>query len=1007
MFSQKPSLIHYNFKYFNINMPLPDFAQKMMVVFFLSVKSLLYGQEISSFTSTHIELPDVYSNRTTNDVLLDHKGTIWIANNNGLFYYDGIRCQQFLNKNITPDQTGIIYQLAEDSHQNLWLLSQNGLFILNAYRDQFIAPEKMGVPEVFFQNANLSICRGTEHDILILSQNTIYRYHNNRFSIWANLPDVLPKYNTRINMFYSKKHDHIYISFRGALLICNKDGAVFKSWKAKYPNNLVADINPGTLPVRITSALGDSVSVFFHLDPSWVSQFHFLPHQNTYLISYPNKVINGLSIDEIYRYFLFKYKKNLDFQHIGGVQIIRLNKDIIALASYEGVLLLTFHPSKFKYYKQTFDKRVRAIQEDAYGHLIFGTYDGTQYFQKNNGSLRKIGPDVLNAWSILPINKTQNQFIMQGEDKRNRLYFLNCTPTNVSIREAPVKIGNDKYQSFNTCMVLDEKAEGVWHITNDHKLSFYDIKNNTNTSFLPLLSERGEKTMLKHDDIWLGGNEGLWRFTAPDFSTLTYTNISHTIPHAIRKLSINTLYLDKYQNLWIGTNSKGLFRYNIPTGQYEQFTTENGLAENAVFSMLSTQNDNVFWLGTGNGLSRFDFSQRWFDNYYTEDGLCNNEFNTAATYHANDGTIYMGGQNGINYFQPDSFRTNNQSLRQYLIISLNEFTPALERKNIFLPVGASLEIFPSMQVIEINFRSDDYFKTQHLHFKYRIPGIIDTWQLLNYSDKAIFPYLPAGKHVIEVQMKNHRGMWASTERYYLVVHPKWYQTWWFRLALAISIILFLYGLYTLRLRQLRQEFNLRQQITHDLHDSLGSRIYLLRSLSNQITNPLTNDQDKQIQLHRFEALSQDIFKSIRDYIWAFDPTQDSIYQLFDRMDDFAENYLSHLVSNVDISRYTSDGNSKVGPRLKHNLMNIYQEVLTNIVKHTHVDVIVIHLSAAHKIISIQITNQHHGYKNNSAPNDEVHKLGHNNLQYRLKEIGGNMTTDISKEVQLTNISVPF
>jgi hypothetical protein len=989
-------------------MPLPDFALKTMVILLLSVKSLLYGQEIPSLTTTHIELPDVYSNRTTNDILLDQKGTIWIANNNGLFYYDGIRCQQFLNKNIPPDQTGIIYQLAEDSHQNLWLLSQNGLFILNAYRDQFIAPENMEIPELFFQDANLALCRGADQDIFILCQNTIYRYYNNHFSTWATLPDVLPKYNTRINLFYSKKHDHIYISFGGALFICNKEGSVFTSWKAKYPDNFVADINPGTLPIRITSALGDSVSVFFHLDPRWVSQFHFLPHQNTYLISYPDKVINGFSIDEIYRYFLFKYKKNLDFQHIGGVQIIRLNKDILALASYEGILLLTFNPPKFKYYKQTFDKRVRAIQEDAYGHLIFGTYDGTRYFQKNNGSLRKTGPDVLHAWSILPTNKTRNQFIMQGEDIHNRLYFLDCTPTNVSVKKPPVAIGNDKYQSFNTCMALDEEAGGVWHITNDNKLSFYDLNNNTNTTFSPLLSERGEKVMLKHGGIWLGGNEGLQRFTTPDFSTLTYTNISHTIPQTIRKLSINTLYLDKYQNLWIGTNSKGLFKYHIPTGQYEQFTTEDGLAENAVFSMLSTQNDTVFWLGTGNGLSRFDFSHRWFDNYYTEDGLSGNEFNTAATYRATDGTIYMGGQNGINYFHPDSFSTNHQSLRQYLIISLNEFAPTLERKNMFLPVGGSLEIFPSMQVIEISFRSNDYFKTQQLHFKYRIPGIIDTWQQLNYSDKAIFPYFPPGKYVIEVQMKNHRGMWALPERYYLIVHPHWYQTWWFWLALALFIVLFLYRLYTFRLKQLRQEFNLRQQITHDLHDSLGSRIYLLRSLSHQITNPLSSEQYKKEQLRHFETLSQDTFKSIRDFIWAFDPTQDSIHQLFDRMDDFAENYLSPLVSTVDISRYAPDGDSSVGPRLKHHLMNIYQEVLTNIIKHTHVNAVNIQLRSDHKTITIQIFNQHRGYKNTSDPAQSGHKMGQYNLQHRLEEIGGDMTlSEVNKEVQLIKISVHY
>ncbi len=972
----------------------------------------VYGQVNKEITLTHIQLPDIHSNRTTNDILQDQRGTLWIANNNGLFLYDGVKCQAYANDNIHPVQMGAVYNIAEDEYQRLWLNTQHGLFILNKPRNQYISPRSIGISDSILFAPNLNFCRGTKKELFILSGNTIYIYKNGILHVWARYP-TMPPLNSqkKVIMMYDKKKEQIFFYSPGNIFcIFKKNGIVNSSWNIQNEDKAITYSDPKTLILTITNTFADSVTVFVSLQPdSTITPLHFDGSNGTFTSTSQKSLSNDFSLADIYTYFIDRYRPDLSLKNIGSVKIFRISPDVLALTSYEGILLLKIQYPKFKYLKESLGQRIRAIQEDAFGHLIFGTYEGTKYLHKKHGSLRQLSADYpspwsLCAWSILPISHQMDHFVMQGEDKTNILYFIRSTPMGVRIVKQMNNIGNIKARSFNTCMAYDQVLQGIWHITNDNHLTFYDISSSQNRSFYPVIHERGERAMIRQgDDIWFGGSEGLQRLSTPDFNTKSYENLTYTIPISIRNLNINTMFLDNNQHLWIGTNATGIFRYEIKSGAIEQFTTNDGLSENSVFSILAEKGDSVLWLGTGKGLSRLDVKKRWFDNYYKEDGLSDNEFNTASTLRGLDGTFYMGGQNGINYFHPDSFKTNPQTLIHYAIIKLQN-NGVHDLSQLMLSTGDSLEISSNVQIIEVNFRSDDYFHTNQVYYRYRIPGIIDDWQYLSNADKTLFPKLPAGRYYMEVQAKGVRGMWSSNAHYSLIILPKWHETWWFKIAVTLLICMTLYGIYRIRIRFLRREFDLRQQISHDLHDELGSRIFLMRSLSDQITNPLTPNEEKQNKLKRLEEISQDTFQSIRDFIWAFDPRQDDVNQLFERMEDFAENYLSPLIPELNIEHAETTVQKRISPRVKHHVLNIYQELLTNMVKHTHCQSIHITLRCYEQTLLVHIMNQHTGLKPREKENP-LQIFGQESIQNRLREINGQMNWQEKSQIQSITVSV--
>lgn len=60
---------------------------------------------------------------------------------------------------------------------------------------------------------------------------------------------------------------------------------------------------------------------------------------------------------------------------------------------------------------------------------------------------------------------------------------------------------------------------------------------------------------------------------------------------------------DKNGNLWFGTVGEGVYKYDGKL--FTQFTMEDGLSSNAVFSLLEDKSGNI-WFGTSNGICRSD-----------------------------------------------------------------------------------------------------------------------------------------------------------------------------------------------------------------------------------------------------------------------------------------------------------------------------------------------------------------------------------------------------------------
>ncbi|MDB5391843.1 MAG: putative two-component system sensor kinase [Planctomycetaceae bacterium] len=133
--------------------------------------------------------------------------------------------------------------------------------------------------------------------------------------------------------------------------------------------------------------------------------------------------------------------------------------------------------------------------------------------------------------------------------------------------------------------------------------------------------------------IWLGTQNGLYRFDGVRFAT-----IDDTKGFSLKNVWIDDLVEDQEQNLWLATDNSGLVQ--LRDGTTTQFGVSDGMPSEHVRCLLVSQSGKL-WIGTDKGLACLD--QGTFQVFQVEQGLGSND--VQALCETSDGTIWIGGGN--------------------------------------------------------------------------------------------------------------------------------------------------------------------------------------------------------------------------------------------------------------------------------------------------------------------------------------------------------------------------
>jgi methyl-accepting chemotaxis protein len=318
-------------------------------------------------------------------------------------------------------------------------------------------------------------------------------------------------------------------------------------------------------------------------------------------------------------------------------------------------------------------------------------------------------------------------------------------------------------------------------------------------------------------------------------------------PHSLGRGWVMSIHIDDAKNVWFGTEG-GLTCLPDGSQQMRRYTVEDGLPHDSVTSILEDPSGSL-WLGTNRGLSKFVDAVRLpekpqFLNFDAHDGLQGKEFAPGAAFRARSGTLYFGGQRGLNHFFPDDIQRNPEPPRVVftdLRIFNKSAKPGADGSPLEKSITETREITLSHKhsVVTFEFAALNYVLPQKNQYEYMLDGIDPGWNRVGTRHTANYTSLPHGRRLFRVRASNNDGVWSTEDAVLaLTVKPRLHQTvyfWGFLLIIAAGLS---YGAYHLRVatlkarerdlarrveeatRGLREERDLRREAQERLHRDL-------------------------------------------------------------------------------------------------------------------------------------------------------------------------------------------
>lgn len=233
-------------------------------------------------------------------------------------------------------------------------------------------------------------------------------------------------------------------------------------------------------------------------------------------------------------------------------------------------------------------------------------------------------------------------------------------------------------------------------------------------------------------------------------------------PTSLSDDTVYALHVDRHGELWVGTAGGGLDRMIGSSAAPDTVRFENqagftSMPSQVVYGIESDREARL-WLSTNNGLTRLDPRARGSKFFHEAHGLQGEEFNFNAHYRGRDGTLYFGGNNGFNAFQPDAV-TRYAPPPRVVLTSVARLNQQLAPQDLPGP-ARPLKLSYHDKLLTFEFAALDFTSPANNRYAYQLEGFDAGWIDAGALHRATYTNLDAGKYVFKVRAANADDVWT-------------------------------------------------------------------------------------------------------------------------------------------------------------------------------------------------------------------------------------------------------
>ena len=852
----------------------------LLYIIFTLFFDQVIGQEPSYlFVKTN---PDL-GNRAITCMTTDSNNHMWIGTyGGGLKRYDGLNVETYSHNPFSQSSVSnsTVFDLVFNQNHGLWIATQNGinLFDPNTKTFSLFNPisEIISAHALCEINDNLLIV-GT-HQKGIYFFNTITKTFNK-----IGIPETIDENGLLINDIIIDQLSRIWVGTNYGIFNVDKNAMMlsrlsFRGSENITPNNTevlslevdhIGNIWIGTVDDGLFKILPGGVNSFEveHYKISNKRIFSVKEYDNKFmLLGSENDGLFFVSFEgEILNRYLKEKGNEFGVQSNSIWSILCDAKNRIWLGSYNQGLV-KFDPNHFKFQFlqnnsesiiRPFPLSISSIVKDNKDRIWFSSVDnGVYVFDNSNGEYihlndpnNKIakGFNSLDITSLF-IDSQQNIWIASWY---NGLYILRNGAKNfinINTDSIPNKLMSNRVVSFS-----EDSSGVIWIGTFEGGLYSFDIYSDKlihydNQQFIDFELDKGnirKVTIDTNDNVWLGTRKGLYRYNP---KTKMITSLNKKIESVIKNFDSNfivfSIYEDTNNTIWIGTDGYGLLSYSPSNDKINWHGEGKEIRKMSINSITQTY-DGSFWLGTDNGLIRYNNDSDEYRVFDRSDGLLNNNVNRNSFYNEQN-TLYFGTIGGINFFNPIDIPKNESLPKltfQKLKISNNKVS--ISKKS---PLKKALNQLDTLILrhnqssFSIDYMGVSHTRSEKNSYAYMLDGLEEDWNYVGQQRTANYTNIKPGEYIFRLKAANNDGYWTSEPKtIYIKVLSPWWLSWWAKSLYVIVFIwlgYYIYSLITLRISEKRKAELERSQRKQN-EELNNKKIQFFTNISHEFRTPLT------------------------------------------------------------------------------------------------------------------------------------------------------------------------
>ena len=327
---------------------------------------------------------------------------------------------------------------------------------------------------------------------------------------------------------------------------------------------------------------------------------------------------------------------------------------------------------------------------------------------------------------------------------------------------------------FYSLGLIDHK-ERFWIIKHDEGIHVFDPKTNRE---IKLWSKETHDALFTNSNwvtdvfedsrsvIWLTTFQGIFRFDEP-----TQTFIKTETEYGIRSI---TEAPDG--SMW-AVGWPGLIKLDKDGRILLTRSVRDGLYDSECVQVMADSYNRI-WVGTFDGLHLFDPDANTFRRFSVNDGLISNDTRISICP-AGNSRLLVGNMGGWNTIDMELLaRSNHRSAVQLGNIRVNSRE---SRKDWTKPVTLK----DNENAISFDFSVLNFRKPSDNYYTYYLEGLEQDWAHSGNDHQAFYTNLAPGKYIFHARPASISS--GHELRVPFTIEPAWYETWWFRLAAALTV----------------------------------------------------------------------------------------------------------------------------------------------------------------------------------------------------------------------------